>query len=55
MTEAVAPEGYVFDQLIVNEYQPAQGIRPHVDRKNIFDAGALSRGVCVCVCVCVCV
>ncbi len=25
-----------FDQLIVNEYQPGQGISPHIDNKTLF-------------------
>ena len=25
------------DQVIINEYQPGQGISPHIDKKDIFD------------------
>ena len=29
-------EEYLFDQLIVNEYQPGQGISPHIDNQTLF-------------------
>lgn len=28
---------YVFDQLIINEYEPGQGISGHIDNKVLFD------------------
>lgn len=35
-----------FDQLIVNEYEPGQGINPHIDNIKLFksDIASLSLG-----------
>jgi len=30
-------EEYVFDMVIVNEYEPGQGIASHIDNAKLFD------------------
>lgn len=32
----------VFDQLIINEYTPGQGINPHIDNPTLFSSPIVS-------------